>query len=124
VPPIFQPEVAAEAIVWASEHRRREVWVGGSTYGVIVGGFLGPVVADRYLARTNIDDQQTDLPIDPDRPHYLYEPVPGDLGAHGIFDGQAKPRSVAWALSRRRRSIGLGALAAAGAGARLWWRHG
>jgi hypothetical protein len=97
VPPIFQPEVAARAIVWAAEHRRREVWVGASTLKVILGGFVGPGVADRYLARTNVEDQQTNLPIEADRPHYLYEPMPDDQGAHGIFTEQAKQHSAAWA---------------------------
>jgi len=117
VPPIFQPEVAARAIVWAAEHRRREVWVGASTLKVILGGFVGPGVADRYLARTNVEDQQTNLPIEADRPHYLYEPMPDDQGAHGIFTEQAKQHSAAWALSRHRRAIGLGAGAAIAAAA-------
>ena len=90
VPPIFQPELAADAVVWASEHRRREVWVAGSTYLAILGGLLAPALADRYLARTNYDGQQSDLPIDPDRPHYLYQHLPGDPGAHGIFDDDAR----------------------------------
>ena len=113
VPPIFQPELAADAIVWASEHRRREVWVGGSTYKVILGGFLAPAGADRYLARTNYDGQQTDLPIEPDRPDYLYRHVPGDPGAHGIFDADARERSLAWAVSRHRRAVTLMGAAAA-----------
>ena len=86
VPPIYQPEIAADAIVWASEHPRREFFVGGSTVLTIVGNKLAPRVADRYLARTNIQAQQTDIPIAPDRPDYLERPLPGDRGAHGIFD--------------------------------------
>lgn len=118
VPPIFQPEVAADAIVWASEHRRREVWVGGATYKVILGGFLAPALVDRFLARTNYEGQQTDITIDPGRPDYLHQPVPGDPGAHGIFDDDAKGRSFAWALSRHRRAATVTALtAAASAGA-------
>jgi NAD(P)-dependent dehydrogenase (short-subunit alcohol dehydrogenase family) len=119
VPPIFQPELAADAIVWASQHRRREVWVGGSTYKAIAGGLLAPGLADRYLARTNYDGQQTDIPIDPDRAHYLYEPVPGDPGAHGIFDDDAKDRSLAWLISRHRRALAVGGAAAAATAAAI-----
>lgn len=111
MPPTFQPELAAEAIVWAAEHRRREVWLGGPTYKVILDDFFGPAVADRLLARSSYEDQQTDLPISPDRPNYLYERVPGDAGAHGIFDDRAKSRSRAWAVSRHRRAVAAGAVA-------------
>src|SRR5262249_50312901 len=50
VPPIFQPEVAADAIVWAASHPRREVMVGWPTVKAIVGNAVAPSVADRYLA--------------------------------------------------------------------------
>jgi NAD(P)-dependent dehydrogenase (short-subunit alcohol dehydrogenase family) len=113
VPPVFQPEVAANAIVQAAEHPRRELWVGANTALVIAGNKLAPRLADRYLARTNVKAQQTDQPIDPSRPDYLYEPL-DDRGTHGPFDGEAKPRSLAFELARRRRTILWGvALAAA-----------
>jgi len=108
---------AADAVVWASEHRRREVWVGGATYKVILGGFLAPSAADRYLARTSYEGQQAEQPIESGRPSYLYEPLPGDRGAHGIFDDDAKRRSLAWTLSRHRRAIGLATLATVSVGA-------
>ena len=102
VPPIFQPEVAAEAIVDAADNPRREVWVGGSTVVTILGNKVAPWLADRYLARTNVKAQQTDWPIDPNRPDYLYRPLDeaGDRGAHGPFDDRAKPRSRQAALAR------------------------
>jgi NAD(P)-dependent dehydrogenase (short-subunit alcohol dehydrogenase family) len=93
VPPIFQPEVGAEAIVWASEHDRREIYVGTPTVLAIVGNKLAPWLADRYLARTGYGSQQTDEPEQPERPVNLWEPVPGDRGAHGRFDGVAHRRS-------------------------------
>ncbi len=101
VPPVFQPEVAAEAIVHASEHPRRELWLGAMTGIVIAGNKLAPALADRYLARTNVDAQQTGEPIDPSRPDYLYGPL-DDRGAHGPFDDEAKPRSVQLALLELR----------------------
>lgn len=113
VPPIYQPEVAARAIVWSAEHpRRREVYVGGPTPLIIWAGRLVPGLVDRYLAATNYEAQQTDEPIDPDRPSYLWEPVPGDRGAHGDFDDLAHPRSLQFAVASHRRA----ALAVATAG--------
>jgi len=89
VPPIFQPEVAAERIVWASHHKRREVFVGMPTVIAIEGNKLAPELGDRYLARTGFDSQQTQDPAPVDRPDNLFEPVPGDFGARGIFGQQA-----------------------------------
>ena len=89
VPPIFQPEVAAEAIHWAAHHRRRELYVGMPTVEAIVGNKVAPGFADWYLAHAGIDSQQTDEPDDHDRPNNLWDPVPGDHGAHGVFDGRA-----------------------------------
>ncbi|HWC25572.1 MAG TPA: SDR family oxidoreductase [Solirubrobacteraceae bacterium] len=118
VAPIYQPELAADAIVRASEHPRREFFVGGSTVATIVGNRLAPRIADRYLARSAVDGQQTDIAIPAGRPDYLYEPLPGDRGAHGIFDEDALARSYAWWLTRHRAKLagavgGLAALAAA-----------
>ena len=103
VPPIYQPEVAARAIVWAAEHPRREYWVGYPTVGTIMANALMPGVLDRYLARTNFQAQQTDMPVDADRPDNLDAPVPGLQAAHGIFDDKAKDRSLQSNLSMHRR---------------------
>ena len=94
VPPIFQPEVAARAIVWAASHKRREVYVGWPTVKAIYGQEIAPSFADWYLAKNAYDGQQTSEPVAPDRPDNLFEPVPGDYGAHGIFDERAKTFSV------------------------------
>jgi NAD(P)-dependent dehydrogenase (short-subunit alcohol dehydrogenase family) len=96
VPPIYQPEVAAEAIYWAAHHQRREVHVGWSTQQAIWGTKFAPGLLDRYLARTGYQGQQTDQPADPHRPNNLWEPVDGegaDRGAHGTFDDRARERS-------------------------------
>jgi short-subunit dehydrogenase len=113
VPPIYQPEVAAEAIVRAAEEHRREWNVGWPTTAAIVGNNFVPALADAYLARHGYDSQQTDEPEPPGRPHNLWEPLPGDHGAHGRFDAQARPRSIAYDLNVRRGTIALG-LAALG----------
>lgn len=102
VPPIFQPEVAAEAIVWAAHHKRREVFVGAPTVQAIEGNKVAPALLDTYLARTCYDGQQTDEPVRPDRPNNLFEPVEGDHGAHGIFDGRSHASSVQlWQTTHR-----------------------
>ena len=118
VPPIYQPEVAADAIVWAAEHARRELHVGGSTLVTILGNKVAPAVADRYLARTAYDAQQSEEPVDPDRPDNLFEPVPGDHGAHGIFEDRSHERSIQLSLTKHRGLLGSLALAALALGLR------
>ena len=118
VAPIYQPEVAADAIAWAARHRRREVWVGGSTVGTILANRLIPGLLDHYLARTNLQAQQDEEPEDPNRPDNLLAPVPGDPGAHGRFDQQAHGRSLQLWVTTHRRGVALaGAVLAAGAAA-------
>ena len=113
VPPIYQPEVAARAIVWAADHARREYWVGYPTAMTIVANALVPGLLDRYLARTNFEAQQTDIPVDADRPDNLEAPVGGAQAAHGIFDAKAKDRSVQSRLSMHRRLVAGAASGAA-----------
>ena len=93
VPPIFQPEVAAEAIEYAAYHHPRQLYVGWSAVKAIVGNKLAPGLVDRYLARQGYDAQQTSEPVDDNRPDNLFEPAPGDFAAHGIFDTQARRTS-------------------------------
>src|SRR3954467_14319798 len=114
VAPVYQSEVAARAIVWASEHAsRREHWVAGSTVMTILGTRLAPgIVGDRYLAKTGFDGQQTDEPVDEHRREtdYLFSPVPGDHGHCGPFGDEAKPRSAQVWLAEHRGAI-AGAIA-------------
>ena len=121
VPPIFEPEVPARAIYWAAHHRRRELYVGFSTVYTIIGNKLAPWLAERYLARTAVEGQQTDQPFDGTAAANLFTPVDDDHdeGAHGGFDGQAHPRSPQAWLSRHRRASGLAAGVATGATAAL-----
>lgn len=115
VPPIFQPEVAADAVVWAAHRRKREISVAGSTFQAIWGTKFFPGVGDRLLARLGYTGQMTDEPEEPNRPHDLWSPLPGDRGAHGLFDEEAKARSLQWEARRHLGWTGLGALAIAGA---------
>ena len=98
-PPIFQPEVAARAIVWAASHKRREVYVGWPTVEAIYGQEVAPSFADNYLARHGFNGQQTSEPVSPNRPDNLFEPVAGEYAAHGIFDNRASQFSVQSSLN-------------------------
>lgn len=116
VPPIYQPEIIARTIYWAAHQDRREVWIGAPTIKGIVGNRIAPGLGDWYLARNGYDSQQTDGFDDPNRAHNLWEPVPGDHGAHGDFDERAKQSSLqAWA-TRNKRALTAGALGAGLAG--------
>jgi NADP-dependent 3-hydroxy acid dehydrogenase YdfG len=119
VPPIYQPEVAARAIAWAAEHPKRELWVGISTVYTILGERVASGLMDRYLAKTNIQAQQAPKPIDPEtRRDNLETPPPGDPGAHGVFDDQAKSRAPQLWLATHKPLVAAGAAAvAAGAAA-------
>jgi NAD(P)-dependent dehydrogenase (short-subunit alcohol dehydrogenase family) len=102
VPPIFQPEVAAEAIVWAASHRRREVHVGLPTIKAIWGQKFIPGLLDRYLARTGYEAQQAAAYIRPSRADNLFAPVQGDHGAHGVFDSRSRAYSPQLWLTKNR----------------------
>jgi NAD(P)-dependent dehydrogenase (short-subunit alcohol dehydrogenase family) len=100
VPPIFQPEVAARAIVWAATHKRRGVYIGWPTVKAIYGQEFLPSYADRYLAKHAYDGQQTSEPVSSERPDNLFEPVPGRYSAHGIFDDRAHRFSLQSLINR------------------------
>ena len=103
VPPIYQPEIPAEAVYWAAHHRRRELWVGYSAVQAILGNKLAPSFADWYLAKTGFSGQQMQhRPVSADRPDNLYEPVQNKAATHGIFDDQAINTSPQlWAATHR-----------------------
>ena len=117
LPPIFQPEVAARGIYFAATHRRREVWVGWPAIKAIVGTRLLPGLGDWILAREAYRGQHTDQPLPAGRKDNLYQPVPGDHGAHGRFDARAKRHSIQLGLTMNRAA--LVAAAALGAAAVL-----
>jgi NAD(P)-dependent dehydrogenase (short-subunit alcohol dehydrogenase family) len=115
VPPIFQPELAAEAILWAARTGRPEVYVGWPTIKAIIGNKIAPRLADWYLARNGYAAQQTDQPVAPNRPDNLWLPLTGDYGAHGEFDARARPSSWHFRLSKNRNWLSLATLFIAGA---------
>ncbi|WP_431683174.1 SDR family oxidoreductase [Kitasatospora sp. KL5] len=109
VPPIYQPEVAARAVLHAADHpQRREYWVGGSTVATLLANAVAPGLLDRYLARTGFASQQSGEPRRADAPDNLFRPVDTaeDHGSHGRFDDRARARS-----RQQQAAHGLGALA-------------
>ena len=122
VPPIYEPEVAANAVVWAAARRRREISVGVPTALAIWGNKFASGLLDRYLARTGFDSQQTDEPADPNRPDNLWNPLPGDRGAHGRFAARSWNASPQTWINERLPAL-AGILLAGAAivwGARKW----
>ncbi|MGR4880324.1 SDR family oxidoreductase [Streptomyces sp. LARHCF249] len=123
VPPIYQPEVAARAVLHAADHaRRKQYYVGAGTLATIWVNRLAPALLDRYLARTGYDSQQTREPEDPHRDHNLWHPLDGpggrDHGAHGSFDRRSHSRSPQlWfsqhAAARAAALAAMGSVAAA-----------
>jgi len=118
VPPIYQPEIAADAIHHAAYHKRRQIYVGIPTVLNILGERVAPWLLDRYLARNGFDSQMTEQPLDTRGHDNLFEPVDEDRGAHGPFDELAHAFSPQYVLAKRRGAVlaALG-LAALGAGA-------
>src|SRR5690349_9700737 len=111
VPPIYQPEVAARAVVFAADHpRRREYWVGSSTVGTLLANAVVPGLLDRYLGRTGFSSQQTGQPTSDDQPANLWDPADGpggrDFGAHGAFDDRAHPGSAQQWVAHRYPKLG------------------
>jgi NAD(P)-dependent dehydrogenase (short-subunit alcohol dehydrogenase family) len=111
VPPIFQPELAADAIYFAAHNPRREFLLGWPTVKAIVANKIAPGLLDRILARTGFDSQQYDGAEDPNRAHNLWAPLPGDHGAHGDFGARAKSWSLQWWICQHRLAVGLGIVA-------------
>ncbi len=116
VPPVYEPEVAADAVHYAAHHKRRQVYVGVPTLYTVLGSKFAPWLAELYLARTAVSEQQTENP--PDEQNHegnLMEPPSGDPGAHGRFDEKAHGHSIQWWLSRHRGMVAAATALAAGA---------
>jgi NAD(P)-dependent dehydrogenase (short-subunit alcohol dehydrogenase family) len=123
MPPIYQPEVGAEAVVYAALHpERRELSVGMRTVEAIWGNRLVPGALDRSLARTGFRAQQTDEREAPGRPDNLWSPLPGDHGAHGAFDRRARTRSTQFWITQHR-GLAIVAAGIAGVAAATAWRQ-
>jgi NAD(P)-dependent dehydrogenase (short-subunit alcohol dehydrogenase family) len=118
VPPIYQPEMAARAVLHAADHpRRREYWVGSSTAATLAANAIAPGLLDRYLARTGFDSQQTSEQEPADAPHNLWQPADDadghDFGAHGEFDDEAHNHDPQLWASFHHGAVAAGAAAGA-----------
>lgn len=114
VPPIYEPELAAEAIYYSAKHPRREMYVGLPTVEAILGNRVIPGMLDRYLARNGYRSQQTSEPEISGRPDNLWAPVDQDKGARGRFNQQAQAGSVQFWLDRNIRWLAVAGMLAAG----------
>jgi len=113
VPPIYQPELAADAVHYAAHHRRRQIYVGAPTVLNVIGERVAPWLLDRYLARTGFKAQQTDEPLNTEGHDNLFTPVNEDRGAHGPFDDQAHGFSAQYEMAKHRAALLAGVGAAA-----------
>jgi short-subunit dehydrogenase len=113
---VYEPEVAAKAIYWAAHHRRRELFVGMPAVKAIVGNKFIPGALDKYLAHAAVEGQQTEEPSDPNQPDNLWEPVPGDFGAHGVFGERAQTFSPQLWATENREWLAVAAAAVVGVG--------
>lgn len=123
VPPIFQPEVAADAIRFAAHHPRRELWVGRSSVKAILGQKVAPAYLDRMLARQGYGGQQTAEPAPHGRPDNLFDPVEGTHTARGRFSERAEDWSPALQAAKHPAAVASGALLALGAAGLLLARR-
>jgi short-subunit dehydrogenase len=112
VPPIYQPETAAEAIMWAIQRAPRDLYLGFSCLTAVTANKVAPGLVDRHLARTGLESQQTPETVDRRRPHNLWAPVPGDHGARGRFGGETRRRSLHFLIRTHRRELAVAGLAA------------
>lgn len=122
VPPIYQPEVGAEAVYFVAHNDRREMYVGYPTVEAIIGNKLVPAYADKYLAKGGYKSQQTNEKVSEDRQNNLYEPVPGDHGAHGSFDERSIDFSPQLWADENRGKVALAGAGIAAAGLALLWK--
>jgi short-subunit dehydrogenase len=111
VPPIYQPEAIAAAIVKAARETPRELWIGWPAIRAILANFVFPSLLDRLASRQAWDGQMTDQPAAPDRPDNLFQPVVGDPGAHGRFDGRSRQSVISLSSGGVRGVVAVAGLA-------------
>ena len=117
-PSPYQPEVAADAIVFAATHKRRDVFVGASTPPAILAARLAPSVMDRVLARKAYTAQLADRPASKTEGN-LFQPAPGGgQGSHGRFDAVASSRRDIY-TSRQADVVAAGLVLAGAIGLRM-----
>jgi NAD(P)-dependent dehydrogenase (short-subunit alcohol dehydrogenase family) len=108
VPPIYEPEVGARGVYWASVNNPRELLVAYPTIEAVVGEKVIPAYLDKYLAERCYDGQQCDLPYDPDRPTNLWDYVRGDAGTHGKSNERSLSVSPELWLRTHVKQVGVG----------------
>jgi len=116
VPPIYQPEPFADAVLHCCEHPIRELPVGWGAQKLMWGQKLSPRAGDLMLRRMGWKGQHTDEDKPVGSPDNLFQTLPGDPGAHGRFDARSRRTTLWTSLRLRRRLVGAAAAAAVVAG--------
>lgn len=93
-PPIYDPAVAAEAVMRAVKTGQRELLVGKSVLQLVLGNLLFPDLLDRKLATSGVTAQKSGEPEPGGREDNLFEPAERDVAARGRFDDRAKRRGT------------------------------
>jgi NAD(P)-dependent dehydrogenase (short-subunit alcohol dehydrogenase family) len=119
VPPVYEPELAVEALLHAATTKERELFVGGAGKLLSSAERISPKLVDVWERRQGFNGQMTDWPKSEDAPHNLYAPVEYDGGVRGDFIAREHHRSAYQALETRMRVASIAAAAVLTAGALL-----
>lgn len=90
VPPLYQPEIVADAILHVAEHPTRDIVVGDAGKAILLGQRMSPELVDEYMARTGFESQKTSQPKSEDEPDNFYEPISGFDQVRGDFSQEAQ----------------------------------
>ena len=118
-PPIYQPGVVADALLYSAEKAPRDIVAGGAGKGMLMAQRLSPRLMDALMLGGGFESQMTDEPKSADDPDGLFAPMEGQDRAEGDFSDQATPGSyLTWLDTHPAAKWSLGAavtLAAFGA---------
>ena len=113
-PPIYQPGVVADAILYSAEKAPREIVAGGAGKGMLITQRLSPRLMDAIMVRGGFGSQMTDEPKSTADPDGLFAPMEGQDRAEGEFGEQALPRSpLTWLDTHPSLKWSIGVVGAA-----------
>jgi len=115
-PPVYQPHLVVDAIVYAAEHPVRDVVVGGAAKALIVLESVAPRVLDAVLSKVGYQLHYTKERKAEGAPDNLDEPIPNHDSVHGTIGDHALSGSLytRWRLAsplRRAASLATRVLA-------------
>jgi NAD(P)-dependent dehydrogenase (short-subunit alcohol dehydrogenase family) len=89
IPPVYDPDVAADAILYAATHSVRDLPVGGASAAIGLAETVAPGLVDATLARSGYRMQRSDRRREPGEPDNLFAPVSGPGAVRGGYDGRS-----------------------------------